>query len=91
MIKLDQDLTEEQVRDTLYNIWGEKELLLKHRDLYGNFPQLEDKTEINGNLPWVIFNHQGIADFSLLWNAQIKIFDEVFSILQENVLSTCSS
>lgn len=48
---MDQDLTEEQVRDTLYNIWGEKELLLKHRDLYGNFPQLEDKTEINGNLP----------------------------------------
>ena len=51
VFKMDQELSEEEVKHTLYQIWAEKEILLKHRDLYGHFPQLEDKAEINGNLP----------------------------------------
>ena len=45
--------TEEDVRDNLYDLWAEKELLLKHFSLYGHFPQLIKRDEINGNLPYV--------------------------------------
>lgn len=49
--KIDPDMSETELRDDLYDRWSEKELMLKHFHLYGHFPALINKEEINGNFP----------------------------------------
>ena len=49
--KIDSDMNESQLRDNLYEIWSQKELFLKHFNLYGHFPALIKKDEINGTFP----------------------------------------